>query len=512
MGGKKIVLNSVYLYARLGVALIIGLYTSRLTLSLLGASDFGLYSIVGGIVGIMAFVNTVMVGTTHRFIAIEYGKMNGNVNKVFNVSLTLHILIAALFAILTLTIGPYYLKNYLVFDTVSLQDVYFVFFTAVASTLFIVISIPYQALLVAKEEFGITVPIEISTKLLQLMLVLLLQYLPGRILINYALVTAIIHALNPVLYILYCNLRHRNDVMLNFCRDVRLLKSMFGFTGWNMIEAAGIVGEKQGSDIVVNRYFGTVLNASFAISNQVKSAVNMFSNSLGQAFVPQIMTSYGGENESRSFLLATLSSKYSYFLMLLVSVPILLETDFILDVWLKEVPDFAVQFVRAGLICSIVNVSISGLRPVIRASGKVKLYNIVIGITQILSVPLGILVFSLGYPAYLISYMAVFATLLRLVLVMLVLKVNFDGYAKSFLLNGILKMISVSIMAIPVALIVSSMEQGVHRLIVTVVTSEVVLLISVFVIGLSKEERKQMSIYIVEVWSKVLHGLNVKRV
>jgi len=279
----------------------------------LGASDYGLYNVVGGVVSLMAFVNTIMITTTYRFIAYEEGKPNGDSNKIFNISLSIHLLLSILFVILALTVGLYYIYHYLKIPEGKLNDAVFTFIFSILNTVCIIIGTPFQGLLVAKEKFSITVPIEISTKILTLLLSILLIYLPGNHLRYYVIFITIIHALNPIMYIAYCLKTYFNTVKWHLCRDWEKYKEMLGFTGWNSIEVAAIVGENQGSAIIINRFFGTILNASFGIANQVNSIVRSFAQSLGQAIIPQITKSYSAGDHKRASKLVIISSKFSFF-------------------------------------------------------------------------------------------------------------------------------------------------------------------------------------------------------
>ncbi len=204
MSNKLIVKNSLILYSRMIAVTLIGLFTSRFVLRALGVSDYGLYNVVGGLVAMMAFVNTIMVSTTYRYIAFESGKPKGNVNKIFNISLTIHLAIVPLVLVLAFSVGLFYVNNYLKVLPGRLPAAIFVFGFSILNTVCIIIATPFQGLLIAREKFSVTVPIEVSTKLLNLGLVLILGHLPGDRLKIYAIFVTLVHALNPILYMLYC--------------------------------------------------------------------------------------------------------------------------------------------------------------------------------------------------------------------------------------------------------------------------------------------------------------------
>ena len=495
MSNKLIIKNSFYLYIRLVVSMIAGVFTSRFVLMALGASDYGLYNVVGGVVSLMAFVNTIMITTTYRFIAYEEGKPNGDSNKIFNISLSIHLLLSILFVILALTVGLYYIYHYLKIPEGKLNDAVFTFIFSILNTVCIIIGTPFQGLLVAKEKFSITVPIEISTKILTLLLSILLIYLPGNHLRYYVIFITIIHALNPIMYIAYCLKTYFNTVKWHLCRDWEKYKEMLGFTGWNSIEVAAIVGENQGSAIIINRFFGTILNASFGIANQVNSIVRSFAQSLGQAIIPQITKSYSAGDHKRASKLVIISSKFSFFLMAIPMLPILLETDFILNSWLKEVPEYTITFVQAMLIKSIIATSQFGIGPLINASGKIALFKIINSGITLLCLPLAYIAYKMGHPPYIISYIYLFTAFLTFITNQILLKVILNYDAIEFLKRSTFKILLVCLTVTPLFIIKNAFSYGLLRFIIISIISEIVLFASIYLLGMDNSERQTIKGY-----------------
>ena len=504
MSNKLIIKNSIILYIRLLVTLFVGLLTSRYVLIALGASDFGLYNVVGGIVTMMAFVNTVMVSTTYRYIAYELGKPDGNVNKIFNISLSIHLVISIIVIVASLTIGLYYIYNYLVVPEGKLSDAVFTFLFSMFNTICVIIGTPYQGLLVAKEKFSVTVPIEISTKLLNLGLVILLMYLPGNHLRTYVVFMTIVHMLNPILYILYCIKEYWNEVKWRIQKDWKKYKEMLSFSGYIMIGAAASVGESQGSAIIINRFFGTILNASFGIANRVNSMVQMFAQGLGQAIVPQITKSYSSGDYNRSSQLVMLSSKFSFFLIMIPLLPILLETDFILNLWLKEVPDFTTIFVQIMLIKSIITSLNSGIPSIIQASGKIKWFQLITSAIVLLGLPLAYFAFKLGYPPHFISVIYLFTSLLDFIITLILLKVIINYDVLEFIKKVVIKAIIIILTISPIFLINFLIPDGLLRFLCISILAEVILFVSIYFIGLEKGERIAINKYINLAKNKIL--------
>jgi len=497
MSNKLIIKNSIYLYIRLVVSMVAGVFTSRFVLMALGASDYGLYNVVGGVVSLMAFVNTIMITTTYRFIAFEEGKPDGNVNNIFNISLSIHLLLCIIFLILSLTIGLFYIYNYLNVPEGKLNDAVFTFLFSILNTICIIIGTPFQGLLVAKEKFSITVPIEISTKILTLLLSIALIYLPYNHLRLYVIFITIIHSLNPALYIFYCFRKYFDEVKWKFSKDWKKYKEMLGFTGWNSIEVAAIVGEHQGTAIIINRFFGTILNASFGIANQVNSIVRSFAQSLGQAVVPQITKSYSAGDHKSASNLVILASKYSFFLMAIPMLPILLETDFILNIWLKEVPEYTKIFVQAMLLKSVIFASEYGIGPLIHASGNIALFKITYSSITLFSLPLAYFAFKAGYPPYIISYIYLLTTTLTFIADLILLKAILNYDVMEFLKNSTFKIILVSLSVVPFFIIKNFFSYGWLRFIIISLVSEIILFISIYYLGMDRSERQSIKHYII---------------
>jgi len=514
MSNKLIVKNSAFLYVRLVATTIIGLLTSRYTLAALGAENFGLYSIVGGVVHMMAFVNTIMVATTYRFLAVELGKKDGNINKAFNISLTIHAALSALVVLLSFTAGLYYIYNYLRVPDGRLDDAVFVFGFAVLNTVCVIVGTPFQGLLIAKEKFSITVPIEISTKGLALALVVALNFLPGNRLLIYSVLITFAHILNPLMYAIYSYRHYGKEIKPRLYRERRRYIDMIKFSGWMAVGAGAGMLEHQGSAIIINRFFGTILNASFGIANQVRVLVSMFTRSIHQAVVPQIAKSYSAGDQVRSKKLVAFSSKYSFFFMLIPLLPIMLEIDFMLHLWLTEVPAFTTSFVRIMLIQSLIRSVHSGIPTLIQASGKVGYFTIFTSIAMLFCLPLAYYFYSIGYPPHSISYIYAATALLNLIVTIYLLKpiLHFDiGF---FLKDVILKDVLVLLIVAPAVIIPLTLSEGWLRLFISTIVGETLLLGAIYFVGMDKKERNLLQGVLISGISKgkLLIGLSAEAV
>jgi len=499
----RIVKNSLILYIRLIIVSVIGLISSRFILQALGISDFGLYNVVGGIVTMMAFLNIVMISTTYRFIAFEIGRGEvDNVAKVFNISLVIHLALALLVIILASTLGVFYIKNYLNVAEGKINDALFVFFFSILGTVISIIGIPFQGLLTAKEKFMITAPVEILRSLINLGMILIILHYAGSRLRLYAILVAIVTSIPPVLYYIYCKHHFLSIIRWKLQNDKSKYKEMIGFSGWIMIGAGASVGETQGSALIINSFFGTILNAGFGIASQVNAVVKMFSQSLGQAVIPQITKSYSSGSTDRTLQLVIYASKYSFFLMLFPSLPILLETNFILNLWLKEVPVFTKIFIQIMLVNALIATMSAGIPAAVHATGKIKYFQIVLGSLMILSLPIAYLGFKIGFPPYTILLVFTFTAVVTFIVQNIMLKRIINFNIEMYLKKSFLKMIFVMFAVLPFFFIRNFFEPGLLRFISISSLAVIGLLTAIYYLGVERKEKEILSTYIFKLKQK----------
>ncbi|MCX6232346.1 MAG: hypothetical protein NTZ33_12480 [Bacteroidetes bacterium] len=493
-GNTLILKNSAFLFFRLLCTSVIGLFTSRFVIRSLGASDFGLYSVVGGVVVMMAFLNTVMASTTYRYIAFEMGKGNKeSVNKVFNISLFIHLCLAFLVLLLTETAGVYYVNHYLNIDTAKISDALFVLRFSTYATVLSIVSIPFQGLVTAQEKFKTQAFIEITRSILAFLVALSLIYYLGNKLKLYSLLIAIISIVPPLLFYFYCKKNYADIIKWNFQNDRSKYKEMAGFSGWIMIGAAASVGQTTGSALIINVFFGTLLNAAYGIANSVNSIVLMFARNLGQAAIPQITMSFSSGNIDRTINLAAYISKYITFLMLLPALPILLETSFLLRLWLGEIPAHTVIFCQLMIINALVSGLGGGLGSVIQATGKIKYFQIILSSTSLLSLPIAYILFKNGYPPYSILITFIITAATNVVVWQILLKTIINFNVRFFLKTAYLKVMYVSALILPLFFIRDFFRPGFSRFIFFSLFAMGWLLLSIYFAGLEKKEKEMIS-------------------
>lgn len=499
----KILKNSGILYVKLIVTSIISLFISRIVLESLGVSDFGIYNVVGGIVVMANILTPALVATTFRYMSFEIGGGNlGGINKVFNISLVLHIIFALILLILAETLGRYYIYNKLNVPFERIDDAIYVFHFSVLAIIFSIITSPFQALITAQEKFSVIAVIEIVSVLLKLGIAIILLYYIGDRLRVYAILMTVIMAIPFILYLLYCYNKYKSIISWNFQQDKSKYKEMLGFSGWMLLGGAASISQVQGAALIINLFFGTILNASFGLANSINTIVLVFSRSLGQAAIPQITKSYGSGNTDRAMQLVCYISKYSFFLMLLPALPILLETDFILKLWLKNVPEYTTIFCQLMIINALVSCLGSGIPSVVQATGKIKYFQIIGSAISLLSLPIAYLLFKFGYPSYSILVVYIVSSLINVIVSQILLRylINFD--VKTFMKIAYLKIVYVVVFVSPLFLIRNLYPDNTVRFIFLLIISVVWFFIAVYLVGINKKEKELIGSTINNIYSK----------
>lgn len=401
---KKIGFNTVIIFVRLCICTVVGLIASRVILDALGASDYGLYNVVGGIVTLLNVINTAMLSTSYRYITFEIGKgSNGRPNVVFNACFAIHLLLAVLILIIGLPIGEWYISNYLNVDPTKIADAHFVFRVSIATTAISTLFVPYQGLIVALEKFSVNAIIDIITQSLKLLVLFCFLYLAENRLRLYSLIMMSYTLLTGFSYFLYSKLTNKSITKFRITKEVPIYKNMFGYAFWTLFGAVASLGKNQGSAILINFFFGTIVNAAFAVANQVESYIVLFSGTLGQAATPQITKNLSGGNSSRSIKLTCYISKYTFLLMALIAFPVLLDMDFLLGLWLKEIPEGTTTFCKLIVVGGLLSCLGAGIPALVNATGDIRTYQVIIHTFNLLPLFVAFVLFKTGYNQYTLS-------------------------------------------------------------------------------------------------------------
>lgn len=372
----------------------VALYTSRVVLNVLGIDDFGIYNVVGGIITMFTFLNSAMAASTQRFLTFEIGKQ-GNVHKIFSSSILIHRAIAFIVILLGETIGLWFVNTQLNIPVGRMAAANWVYQCSIVICTINIISLPYNAIIIANERMKAFAYISILETGLKLIAVLVLPVFFFDKLTVYALLLTGIAVIIRITYAEYCH-RSFPETKGKILKDKMLFKEMTNFAGWSMVGNLALIAYTQGTNILLNIFFGPAVNAARGIAVQVQNAINSFCLNFQTALNPQITKSYASEELAYMHLLIVRSSKFSFYLLLILSLPVLIETEIILKWWLGEVPDYTLNFIRIILIISMIDALSNPLIIAAQATGRIRTYQIVIGGILLFILPISYIFLKLG--------------------------------------------------------------------------------------------------------------------
>lgn len=393
---KRIIKNTMALYFRMIIQVILGLYTSRVILQTLGVDDFGIYNVVGSVATMFSFINGAMSNATMRFLTYELGRGNEKkLNHVFCVSMNIHVIIAVLTFVVLDTAGVWFLYHKMQIAPARLDAAFWVLQFSIVTCIISIISVPYNACIIAHEKMGAFALISLFQTIITLVMALLLPYYNGDRLIMYAIILMIVQVLLRFMYGVYCK-RHFSETNYHFIWDKSLFKEMSKFAGWTLNGNIAWICNTQGFNILINLFFGTVVNAARGVSFQIQSKIFSFCDNFQTAVRPQITKSYSVGDFERMHSLIINSSKFSFYLLLLLSLPIYIEIDEVLRLWLVNVPQHTANFVRIILLCSVVDVLRNPMNAAVHATGEIRKFQLWEATTLLLILPFAYVVLKLG--------------------------------------------------------------------------------------------------------------------
>lgn len=467
------------------------LYTSRVVLATLGVEDYGIYNVVGGVVTLFSFLNGTMSGVTQRFITYELGK--GNIQKLRNIFKTaqvIHWVIAGLILILAETIGLWFVSTKLIIPENRFIAAFWVFQFSILSTVIMVISIPYNACIIAHEKMSAFALISIIEVFFKLGIIFLLPIISADKLIIYGFLMLIIHLIIRYIYNKYC-IRHFDEAKNRGHYDKSIAKKMANFTSWSLFGGFASVGMNQGINILLNIFFGPSVNAARAVVVQVDVAIHSFVQNFQMAMKPQIVKDYASGHLSHMKSLVNASSKFSFYLLLALSLPLFFESSFILGLWLKIVPEYSVPFLEITIIIALINTLATPLMTAANANGNIKKYQICCGTLQLVLIPVSYLALMLfPYPVlvyWLYFGITVIAQVARVFIVSNLVKISKREY-----FEGVLFPVFKVLLIAPIlpAILYFNLNEGFLRLLSITIISAISVLIVMYFFGISIQERK----------------------
>lgn len=488
---KRIAKNTLLLYFRMLFLMAVSLYTSRVVLNALGVEDFGIYNVVGGVVAMFSVLSGSLSAAISRFITYELGKGNQeNLNKIFSSAVTIQLGLAGIIILLAETIGIWFLNVKMNIPEVRMEAANWVFQFSILTFAINLISVPYNASIIAHEKMSAFAYISILEAVGKLIIAYLITIAPMDKLIFYAILMCVVALVVRLAYGNYCK-RHFSECTYHFSWDKQLLKSMFSFAGWNFIGASSAVLRDQGGNVVINLFCGPAVNAARGIAFQVNNAVNQFVVNFMTALNPQITKSYAAGDKGYMMTLIFQGARLSFYMLLLLSLPILVNTHYILALWLKIVPEHAVLFVQLILIFALSESISQPLITAMLATGKIRNYQIIAGGLQMMNLPISYILLRLGYFPEVVIVIAICISQCCLAARLILLRGMIGLSITKYLKNVYLNIIVVSIIAVILPLISAYyIKESFINFILISLIAVICTLSSIYFIGCNNQERE----------------------
>ncbi len=489
---NKVALNTSILYLRMFITVTFTLLSTRYVLNALGAVDYGIFNLISGVIAFLSFLNAAMSISTQRYFSFHQGKGDFEMQEnVFKNSLLLHFFLGFLIVGLLELAGLFLLNGFLNIPSERIEATKLIYHLMSGTVFFTVISVPFTGLLNAHENMLWVAAVTIVETFLKFGLALFLFSVVGDKLVFYSIFMSVIAVLSFLLYAAFCFKKYKECTLRNIQKyDPALIKELSSFAGWNLFGIVSWLGRTQGLAILLNLFLGTVVNAAYGISNQVSAQLNFFSATLLKALNPQIMKSEGAQDRARMLKLAMIASKFCFFLLAFIAIPCIFEMPTILKFWLKEVPEHTVIFCKLMLVGTLINQLTIGLQSAIQAIGKVKMYQIIVGSTLILNLPIAYFLLKMEYSLYsiIISYICIefIACTLRLFLLIKTGGLSFGEYWNRVLQKEIIPVVA----SVACCFWITHSFESEFRVFATGIVSVVVFGISIYFTGLCTDEKK----------------------
>lgn len=487
---KRIAQNTIFLYIRMFMIMLVTLYTSRVVLRTLGVLDYGIYNIVGGIVVMFSFFNSALTSATQRFLSFELGK--GNKDKfrtIVNVSFIVYVILSLLILCLGETIGLWFLNNKMDIPNGKITDANWVYQFSLIAFIGGIIRTPYNASIIAHEKMSFYAIISIVEVLLRLLIVYLLLFFPYNKLIMYAILTCAIIFIITCSYIIFCCV-HFEECRPRKEKNFSILKHLLSFSAWSMIGSFATVASNQGVNIVMNLFFGVTVNAAMGISHQVSQAVNQFVSNFQVAFNPQITKSYATGDTIYLSSLMQHTGKLSIYIMAILSIPIIVGIDMILDLWLTVVPEHTNIFCQMTIIAYLIDTLSAPLYMTVQATGNIRTYQICVSSFLILNIIFSYLLFALGFPPKYAMIVKIGVSLSLLIYRIIYIQKKIGIQMREYLINTVLKPICLISILFYASFTLYPINTNYTIRICFLILTAIISIISIFYIGLSNREKR----------------------
>lgn len=490
----RVVFNTGVLYAKLIIGFAIGLFTTRLVLDALGETDYGIFTLVAGTVGMLGVLQSSMASTSMRFMAHSLGSGDfENIQKTFNTTLFLHFIIG-LIVVIIMEVGGLLMFEYILnIPEGRLWDAKFVFHCMVATTFVTIIAVPYDAVINAHENILALSLVDLLGIFLRLGIAIYLTYSDANLLVLYGFLMLATQIVLRIIKQWYSR-RKYDECKINFRKrlDKTLLKSILSFSGWSFVGSIAGTFVTQIKGVVLNMFFGVTLNAAYGVSQKAGNQVNMVAASMTRALNPQLVKSEGGGDRKRMLRLTEVATKYSVFLFAIFALPVIIEANYLLNLWLTNVPEYSVVFIQLLLITSLLSKLSFEITSALKAVGKIRSFQITETLIILLNIPIAFLAFNIGHPPYTLFIIGLFSTLFVFISRLYFGKKVAGMNVQLFLKNGIYPVLVPVFLTVVIALIpLFILPEGFLRLIIITQLSLVMMTVSFWYIGVKKDEAEK---------------------
>jgi O-antigen/teichoic acid export membrane protein len=502
----RIAKNTLMLYFRQILIMLVSLYTVRVVLNTLGVEDYGVYNVVAGVVTMFGFLSSSMSTASQRFFAFELGRNDlGRLKRLFSLSVLIYALIALIVLLLAETIGLWFVNHKLVIPPERMGAAHWIYQFSIISFMFTIMVSPFMAAIIAREAMNVYAAVSIVEAALKLGIVFLLKIIPLDKLQLYGILNCAVTVVNTGIYWTICKSKYQECRFLFYWnRDT--FKVIAGFAGWNLFGDVFYILKTQGINILLNLFFGPLVNATRGIAVQVNNAVHTFSQNFMTAIRPQIIKQYAGKKYHEMLDLLFGGSKLSYFLMLIFTVPVLFETPYITKIWLKNPPPYLVLFIRLGFLDILFDSAGRPLWYAAQAIGKIKLFQSVVCGILLLNMPFSYLALKIGFPPYSVAVIGIFLTIIAFFVRIFIVKRLFALFSiRTFIKRVLIPLICVSIVSLILpSFIVNILNESFFRFFISSFMSIIVTILCIYGIGLTKYEQMIVQRYIGNIFARFL--------
>lgn len=489
---QRIAKNTTFLYIRTIIILLVSLYTSRVILEALGVTDLGIYNVVGGIVTLVSSLQAAQTSATSRFITFELGKVGisgAELKRIFSICLTIHILLALLVLVLAETVGLVIVNNYIEIPPERIVAANVVYQFSIATLIIHLIRVPYGSVIIAHERMSIYAYVAVVEAVFLLALALGVKFLGGDRLILYSFGVTFIALILFGIYYIYVY-RQFSSYRFNWIWDKKDSLRVLSFSGWTLLGSTSDTIEQQGVSLLLNKFVGLVANTALGFANQVSLAVGKFVKSFGTAFNPQIIKYYASGEKNKMFCLINRASKYSFMLCYVMALPLIVNMDFVLSIWLKEVPQYTVEFCQLILACTIIDATTGVLNTSITASGKIKGFQIAISISFLCDflMALGLLLLHAN-PVLVFGVRIMMRGVLNMLIEFYYCDRLLDFNLKNYLREVFLPIVTTLLLTIPPIVYICKHTEGIAMFFLTCLVATLINVFSLLYVIMTKPER-----------------------